>query len=272
VTFVIFFGAIVNRLSRADLSALLLFVHDASALVGGPDVFPRPVLARLARLIPSDEVSYWEHDETRKRTFRGASTMVDYPDPHSVHDERFWRILPLHPLCRYHARTRDFRAVKLTDFLTLRQLRRNEVYREWYGFFGIERELLAAIPSPLWHKKAFGFHRESGRDFSERDRQVLNLLLPHLGRLYEIARLRQRVDREIVSDEDLPLTRREREILVYLRRGHTNREIGEILFISPLTVRRHLERIYEKLGVHSRTAAAARAFRLAPSVARPAGP
>jgi DNA-binding CsgD family transcriptional regulator len=62
----------------------------------------------------------------------------------------------------------------------------------------------------------------------------------------------------------ITLTRREREILAYLRRGHTNRQIAHILFISPLTVRRHLENVYEKLGVHSRTAAAARAFELEP--------
>lgn len=254
----------MNRLSRADLSALLDFVHDASELVGGADVFPRPVLARLARLIPSDEVGYWEFDLTRKRTFRGVSTVVTYPVPYAVHDERFWRIVPLHPLCLHQVRTRDLSAAKLTDFLTLRQLRRTEVYREWYGFFGIDRELVAAIPSPPSHKKTFAFHRAAGRDFSERDRQMVNLLRPHLTRLYEIARLRQLLDRRSLSDHDLPLTPREREIVGYLRRGHTNRRIGEILFISPLTVRRHLESIYEKLGVHSRTAAATRAAELEP--------
>jgi DNA-binding CsgD family transcriptional regulator len=253
----------MNRLSRADYSALLDFVHDASELVGGPDVFPRPVLTRLARLIPNDELGYWEFDLTRKRVLKGVSTVVEYPIPRSVLDERFWRIaFPIHPVCRYQRRTRDFSAVKLTDFMTLRQLRRTQVYREWYGFFGIDRELVAAIPSPLSHKKTFGFHREPGRDFSERDRQMLNLLRPHLSRLYEIARLRQSVDGRSLSDTGLRLTRREREILEYVRRGHTNRQIGQILFISPLTVRRHLESIYGKLGVHSRTAAASRASTL----------
>lgn len=253
----------MNHLSRADLSAALDFVHDASELVGGPDVFPRPVLERLSRLIPSDEVVYVELDPCRERVFRGGSTLVEYPIPDPVHDARFWRIVPLHPICRYQERTRDFSAVKLTDFLTLRQLRRTEVYREWFGFFGIDRELVGAIPSPRWHKKTFGFHREPGRDFSERDRQMLNLLRTHLSRLYEIARLRQSLDGGTLADTDPPLTRREQEVLEYLRRGHTNRQIGAILFISPLTVRRHLESIYEKLGVHSRTAAAARASELA---------
>jgi DNA-binding CsgD family transcriptional regulator len=42
--------------------------------------------------------------------------------------------------------------------------------------------------------------------------------------------------------------------------GNTNREIAESLWIAPTTVRRHLENIYDKLGVRTRTAAAARLF------------
>jgi DNA-binding CsgD family transcriptional regulator len=253
----------MNGLSRADLSAALDFVHDATDLVGGPDVFPRPVLTRLARLIPCDEVGYCELDRSRNRVLRGASSLVEPCAPMPDLLEHFWRIVDLHPLCLHRERTRDFSAVKLSDFMTLRQLRRTQVYCDWFGFFGIDHELEAGIPSPRWHTKTFLFDRAPGRDFSERDRQMLNLLRPHLSRLYEIARLRQSVDGGSLSNPDLPLTRREREILEYLRRGHTNRQIGQILFISPLTVRRHLESIYAKLGVHSRTAAALRASELA---------
>jgi DNA-binding CsgD family transcriptional regulator len=53
------------------------------------------------------------------------------------------------------------------------------------------------------------------------------------------------------------LTPREREILELVAEGRTNAEIAERLWVSPLTVRRHLENIYTKLGVHTRTAAAA---------------
>ena len=41
-------------------------------------------------------------------------------------------------------------------------------------------------------------------------------------------------------------------------RGKTNGEIAQILWISPLTVRKHLENSYEKLGVRTRTGAVAR--------------
>lgn len=50
-----------------------------------------------------------------------------------------------------------------------------------------------------------------------------------------------------------PLTEREFEILLYLREGRTNKEIGEKVFLSVNTVKSHLLNIYEKLDVHNRT-------------------
>jgi DNA-binding CsgD family transcriptional regulator len=56
------------------------------------------------------------------------------------------------------------------------------------------------------------------------------------------------------------LTRREREILELVAEGKPNAEIAAILWVSPSTVRKHLEHVYEKLGVNNRTAAVARVF------------
>jgi DNA-binding NarL/FixJ family response regulator len=57
------------------------------------------------------------------------------------------------------------------------------------------------------------------------------------------------------------LTPRETEVLAWLARGKTNRDIGQILGLSPRTVNKHLEHIFQKLGVETRTAAAALAPR-----------
>jgi len=54
----------------------------------------------------------------------------------------------------------------------------------------------------------------------------------------------------------LGLTRREADVLFWIARGQTNTEIGASLSISPLTVKKHLERVFRKLGVKTRLAAA----------------
>lgn len=59
----------------------------------------------------------------------------------------------------------------------------------------------------------------------------------------------------------LKLTAREAEVLYWVAKGKTNKDIGDILGSSPATAKKHLERIYVKLGVETRTAAAAVALK-----------
>jgi len=71
-----------------------------------------------------------------------------------------------------------------------------------------------------------------------------------------------------VSDESVieamalsfKLTPREAEVLYWVVKGKINRDIGDILGSSPMTVKKHLERVFAKLGVETRTAAAAMAM------------
>jgi len=58
-----------------------------------------------------------------------------------------------------------------------------------------------------------------------------------------------------VLEELLPITKRESEVLLWVAHGKTNREIGEILSLSPRTINKHLEQIYTKIQVDNRTAA-----------------
>ena len=57
------------------------------------------------------------------------------------------------------------------------------------------------------------------------------------------------------------LTPRETEVLSWIAKGKTNRDVGQILGLSPRTVNKHLEHVFEKLGVETRAAAAALASR-----------
>jgi DNA-binding CsgD family transcriptional regulator len=103
--------------------------------------------------------------------------------------------------------------------------------------------------------------------FSERDRTMLELLSPHLAQGYENARLRGRlaalepvlapVERLAEPLGSLGLTCREAQVLALVAEGATNVDIAAHLGIRPGTVKKHLERIFHRLGVENRTAAAA---------------
>lgn len=61
--------------------------------------------------------------------------------------------------------------------------------------------------------------------------------------------------------QEFGITDREAEVLLWIAHGKTNREIGQILSMSPRTVNKHLEQIFKKLCVENRTSAAAKAIR-----------
>lgn len=72
----------------------------------------------------------------------------------------------------------------------------------------------------------------------------------------------ERTSRSPSALKSLRLTDRESEVLLWVSQGKTDTEIGTILGLSPKTVGKHLERIYQKLGVETRTAAAMRVLTL----------
>ena len=94
--------------------------------------------------------------------------------------------------------------------------------------------------------------RLSGSDFSERDRALLTLPRPHLYQAYlDAERRRASVSR---------LTPRQTDRLRLAAAGHTNTQIARRLGVAEGMVRTHLENIYARLQVSSRTAAVLRAF------------
>jgi DNA-binding NarL/FixJ family response regulator len=78
-------------------------------------------------------------------------------------------------------------------------------------------------------------------------------------RLLNLVRGKQ--GKAVSSAEELNLTPRELDILQSLVEGHSYKKIAEKLFISPLTVQSHIKRVYEKLQVHSKSAAVSKALK-----------
>jgi DNA-binding CsgD family transcriptional regulator len=138
----------------------------------------------------------------------------------------------------------------------------------------LDHELGAATPAPGKEGEYILIClQRSGTDFTERERTILGLLLPH------IAQARQRLciaaDRSVSAPKEpvqfrqwirhrtrWELTPRESEVLFWLCQGKTNAEIGRILGIAERTAETHALRIYPKMGVENRYTAIATMTRL----------
>jgi DNA-binding NarL/FixJ family response regulator len=98
------------------------------------------------------------------------------------------------------------------------------------------------------------------------DDAALKLKLLYVGQIGADENLLRLVEGDFGSDQavlkqKLLVTEREAEVLLWIARGKSNRDIAEILSLSPRTVNKHLEQIFAKLGVENRTSAAALAVR-----------
>jgi DNA-binding CsgD family transcriptional regulator len=171
----------------------------------------------------------------------------------------YWKHYRDSRFCSYPGRTGDLRSViKTSDFYSARQWHSTAMYTDHDRLLGLEHCLMLCLPEAQPRTTGPGRHvrlyvsRGPGPDFSERDRAVLTLLRPHLHQAYlDAERRRHPVPR---------LTPRQTDLLHLVAAGQTNIQIARRLGISEGTVRTHLENIYERLHVSSRTAAVTRAF------------
>jgi DNA-binding CsgD family transcriptional regulator len=338
----------VTRLRSSDFEAMLAFVGEAQA-VEGPEPFTSDLLVQLGALVSCELVSFEEVNLVERVLHARVSSInrsVFSPtDIESLSDEA-WALMSASPVAVYRARTGDFGMAKWSDLFGRRQRLRHDVQP---GLCHVELASVWLAPS-LVHKISLNFSSDE-RDFTERDRLVINVLRPHFIALYRAAGVRRflaaalaglerssddegrgvllrgrdgsldfaspkatalltayfgasgarlppeletwielqakRPDRSttapaspfavarnghrlvvnaagpglsvlLLHEEAAPvaaLTPREWDVMRCVAAGKSNTEIGTFLWIAPTTVRKHLENIYEKLGVHSRTAA-----------------
>jgi DNA-binding CsgD family transcriptional regulator len=216
---------------------------------------PLSLLTDLAELVRCDAVSFLTLDS-------GTQTAgVDQSFP--AHDDEdddpsfwlhYWDSRP----CCYPDRSGDLRSVTtVSDFYSARQWHSTGIYADYFRPAAIEHELMMCLPpgpgsAGPGRTTRLIFLRGPGPDFTERDRGLLRLLRPHLHEAYQAAEHRRRGTPE--------LTPRQRELLHLVAQGYTNTQIARRLGLAEGTVRRHLENIYARLEVSSRTAAVTRAF------------
>jgi DNA-binding CsgD family transcriptional regulator len=230
----------VGQISTEDADRLLRFV------AASPHLEIEEMLVELREIVAVDWIGYSELDWKARRP------VVTHDAPDAVDEENDWdsevaffwsEVAPYAPI--HQSALRGSRgAMKISDFGSRSEVRRSRYYNLWMRPFGIAHTLEVELEAPPGHTRTFHFDRHGGRDFTERDRAVLDLLQPYLSRLAKPA-----------TPE---LTPREREVLACVARGRTNAQVAQELWLAPSTVRKHLENVYAKLGVNTRTAAVAR--------------
>jgi DNA-binding CsgD family transcriptional regulator len=243
-----YLGGVV-RLGDKDVRSALDLVWDAAGYTG-VDPFPREFLEQLARLIPADViVGYhevevgppWRAVEAIEIPAEGVPTEIQ---------QAAKPFCPQDPL-QNGLHRRECRVLKLSDCLTRRGMQRLDFYHCVWKPLGIDDSLRVWLPASPGHARTMYLERGK-RDFSERDRALLELLRPSLIKIV------RRADRRRQGDVRGLLTPRELEILQWIRRGKTTRQIAAVLVLSPHTVRKHIEHILEKLDARTRSEAVAR--------------
>lgn len=229
-------------LTERDFKAALDLLGAVAEAGGDRRAFAAIGVARLPGLVASEFTTLSVCD-----LVSGRREVYGLPAGGLSAEERaaFDRHFREHPLVRFHGYEGGAVTQRISDCLPCARFRRSALFNDYYRRIGIDH----AIAVPVLVRKgllvSFVLNR-SRRDFSERERALLDLLRPQLSRLYRRSSALER------------LTARESEVLSWVARGKSDRQIATILGISARTVQKHLENAYPKLGVESRTAAAMR--------------
>ena len=247
----------MHELTQQDYRDGWRLVCEMTEAAGNAASFAQHGTAQLPRLVASEITTLSVCD-----LGRNARSVVSSPaDAISVADRAgFDRHFAEHPLVRYHAGHPQGRAQRISDSMPRSQFIESALYHEYYKRIGIDH--VVAVPLFVDRRLLVSFVlNRNGREFSDRECALLDLVREPLAALYRHTLALQRL-RTPHGFAALPVTPREREVLNWLAGGKTDREIAEILGMSPRTVQKHLQHIYEKLGVETRTAAVMRAMEM----------
>jgi DNA-binding CsgD family transcriptional regulator len=226
---------------------------DGLTELDDPEGFAGLALPGLARLVGCDSLSF-----TVLGAEPGQVSVTHYPagisSPGSV--AAFAAYVHEHPLANHYRETGDARPIMISDFLSRQDFHRLNLYGEYFRWIPVEYQiafgLLAAGPEII----GIALNRAES-DFTEDERDLLSVIRVPLTTALERARQRQRAREGLATATSglADLTDREIRVLRLAALGRTNSAIAHTLDISPRTVAKHLEHIYRKLDVTSRTSA-----------------
>jgi DNA-binding CsgD family transcriptional regulator len=262
----------MRELRSSDLRKLLdaaLMLHEDL----DPATLPTRVVAAVSSVVSSDFTCYADIDPV-------AGTVDHRPEPNdprllpgSPEWAAYLRHQPEHPVIAYFHRTPDAAPIplRISDFLSDRQFRSLGLYSEFFRVVGTDYQL--SVPIGRSDARMVGVSLSRGcSDYSERERDCLALLRAHIVQAFRNARRFERLLKLSNGDaadgdnrtadhgpdrirSNAPLTKREAEILYWAAAGKTNDEIAQIVGATTGTVKKHLQHVYDKLGVPNRAAA-----------------
>jgi DNA-binding CsgD family transcriptional regulator len=246
-------------LGEADEGTVLLDLVGEVVGLLDLDELRRGLLGALRRTMPMKWASLNDVGPD------GVEALVE-PQLDDVWFGRFAELAHENPIYQRWRRTRDGRAYRFSDVATREQLEATRLYREVYAPLGIHHQVAFALPNEPDRILAVVLHRED-RDFTDAERDFLNRARPFLIQAYRnaIAYSDGRrgsstgLQRALVAEG---LTPRQAEVLRLVALGGSNRAAAARLGVSDRTVQKHLEHAYRKLGVSTRSDAAARAWQL----------
>ena len=241
-------------LTDEDVRALLAVVERCDP-ASDDDIFYADVLRDLRGLIPCSYLTFQLMDvsEQRIRLIYVDGDGVGRQESVGTESEfgqMFWQEFWNEDGCAGPVRTGDYETVVRRSDVWTQRAYASTPLGSLFTEMGDRHHVRVPMTPHGGSDRRLLLSREDGPDFSERELLMLQLIRPHLAELHE------RRDRELHGEPNL--TPRQWEILRQVATGASNGQIARTLGLSEATVRKHLENIFLRLHVLSRTEAIAR--------------
>jgi DNA-binding CsgD family transcriptional regulator len=176
----------VSELRESDFRAALDFVGEVNDAQDREE-FRSIVLPGYHGLVSALHVSYNEIvGDAQVAASIVEPTLPEWAGP------AWERYAGENPLLQRYLRTRDGRALRFSDVITRKQLRGLPLYQDFYRPLGVEHQIAFVLPSTPALTIGVALTR-ADKDFTERDRRLLELTRPHIIQAYRAAELRERL-------------------------------------------------------------------------------
>jgi DNA-binding CsgD family transcriptional regulator len=181
----------MGLLNQSDLRPLLKFMTEIYS-VRGSDEFIRCIVSGIPKLIPSKITTYDEMETSKGRSKNwGVPEGIITPE----YQQAWERVMLGHPVLRHFQRTGESKALRISDFQTASQFHGTALYKDHCRPLGVEDELCLAFAGRGPVTNLLALHR--GRQFSERDRLMLDIVGPHIIQAWRNAQVTEDLKREL---------------------------------------------------------------------------